>query len=151
MTEHRQLQFSEERSLAIMAMTSIASGKGWCNVVPCVEEDVPDIKVNFTGMWVKHGVPQASFVTQLPREGINRPSSLGVLHLRGRLGKERIAQLLGGAPFQLRQDHAQRGLLFDVPFDTPVVQVLEFMCSMTSALCDFTLSGQWRLDLYLRD
>jgi hypothetical protein len=131
-------------------MESIDLGRGWCNVIPCVVEDIPDIKVNFTGMWVKHGATEASFVTSLPRQGQPQPSSLGILHLRGRLGRERIAALLGDAPFTLRQDHSNRGLLFDVPAGTPAVRVLDFMCSATASLCDYEMTGNWRMDLYVR-
>lgn len=150
MTTASQFEFGEDRAAAVRAIESIEAGRGWCNVVPCVVEDVPDIKINFTGIWVKRGVDEASFVTSLPRNGEAQPSSLGVLHLRGRLGRERIATLVGGAPFILRQDHSQRGLLFDVPAGTPASQVLDAMCTMTASLCDFELSGNWRMDLYVR-
>ena len=143
-------EFGDDRAQAIRSLESIDSGKGWCNVVPCVDEDIPDIKINFTGIWVKRGVDEASFVTSPPRNGLAQPSSLGVLHLRGRLGRERIATLLGDAPFILRQDHSQRGLLFDVPVGTPASQVLDVMCSMTTSLCDFEMTGNWRMDLYVR-
>lgn len=145
-----QFQFSHDRAQALEALESIASGRGWCNVVPRVVDDVQDLKINFSGLWVNHGVAKASFVTSPPRHGESQLSSLGVLHSRGRLGRERINSLLGGAPFTVRQDHSQRGLLLDVPADTPAAQVLEVMCSTTASLCDFELTGDWRLDLYVR-
>lgn len=151
MTTHSQLQFGDDRADAISALESIDAGKGWCNVVPCVVDDVPDIKINFTGMWVKHGVAQATFVTSLPRNGVAQPSSLGFLHLRGRLGRERIATLLGSAPFALRQDHSQRGLLFDVPPGTPAAQTLDVMCTASAFLCDYEMTGRWRMDRYVRE
>jgi hypothetical protein len=116
-----------------------------------VEGDIPDIKVKFTGLWVKQGVTEATFVSSPPRNGIVQPSSLGILHTRGRLGKERIAQLLDDAPFTLRQDHSQRGLIFAVAGDAAPTLILDVMCSVTSALCDFELTGSWRFDLYVRD
>ena len=151
MNRRSQIQFGTDRAEAITSIESIDSGRGWCNVVPCVVDDIPDIKVNFTGMWVKHGVTQATLVTSLPRNGEEQPSSLGILHLRGRLGRERIVTLLDGAPFILRQDHSQRGLLFDVPVGTPPAQVLDVMCTMTASLCDFEMTGSWRMDLYVRE
>lgn len=150
MATRTQMHFSEERTAAVAALTSIADGRGWCNVVPDVDDDVPDLKVNVLGLWTNRGVPIASFVTVAPRAGVPQPSSLGVLHSRGRLGRERIAALLGGADFALRQDHAQRGLLFDVPPDAPVTGVLEVMCTLTAELCDFDRTGTWRMDLYIR-
>jgi hypothetical protein len=145
-----QLQFSDERTEAIRFIESISSGKGWCNVVPGVVDDVADLKVNVFGLWVNKGVAVASFVTSTPRHGEVLPSSLGVLHSRGRLGAERITILLGGAPFTLRQNHSQRGLLFDVPADAPAPKVLDVMCTMTASLCDYAMTGSWRMDLYVR-
>jgi len=150
MNRRSQLQFGDDRTEAIASIDSIESGKGWCNVIPCVVDDIPDIKINFSGMWVNRGVTEATFVTSLPRNGDEQPASLGVLHLKGRLGRERIAILLGDAPFALRQDHSQRGLLFDVPVGTSRAQVLDVMCTMTTSLCDYEMTGNWRLDLYVR-
>jgi hypothetical protein len=76
---------------------------------------------------------------------------LGVLHTRGRLGRERLATLLANTPFKVRQDHSQRGLLLDVPADTLATVILDAMCSLTTQLCDYELSGTWRLDLFVRD
>jgi hypothetical protein len=145
-----QLRFSENRVDAIAAIESIGSGRGWCNVVPITVDDVPDLKVNVLGLWLNSGVPVATLVTSAPRNGEPQPSSLGVLHSHRRLGRERIALLLGGAPFVVRQDHNQRGLLVDVPVGTSASLVLERMCSMTDELCDYEKTGDWRLDLYVR-
>jgi hypothetical protein len=149
-TTRSELQLSDDRDEAISAVESIASGKGWCNVVPGVVDDVADLKVNVFGLWVNQGVAVASFVTSAPRHGEVLPSSLGILHSRGRLGRERITLLLGGAPFTLRQDHNARGLVLDVPADTNADKVLDVMCSMTASLCDFAMTGSWRMDLYVR-
>lgn len=150
MTTRSELQFTDDRDEAIRSVELIASGRGWCNVVPGVVDDVADLKVNVFGLWVNQGVAVASFVTSAPRHGEVLPSSLGILHSRGRLGRERITLLLGGAPFTVRQDHNARGLLLEVPADTKAVTVLDVMSSMTASLCDFAMTGSWRLDLYVR-
>ncbi|HWD95993.1 MAG TPA: hypothetical protein VG246_06205 [Acidimicrobiales bacterium] len=146
----RQFIFDTDRDEAVDAINSIALGRGWCNVVPRVADEVPDISVKFTGLWVSHGATEATFVTFGERKGVIKPSSLGILHTRGRLGKERITLMLAGAPFVIRQDHSNRGVLLDVPLDTPAAQVLEVMCSMTETLCDYDMTGGWRFDLYTR-
>lgn len=151
MTVSRQFYFDTDRDEALDAINSVSSGRGWCNVVPRVADDVPDISVKFTGLWVSHGATEASFVTFAPRKGVVRPSSLGILHTRGRLGKERITLMLAGAPFTIRQDHSNRGVLLDVPVDAPASQVLEVMCSMTETLCDYEMTGGWRFDLFQRE
>jgi hypothetical protein len=149
MTTKSRLYFNEDRRDAIMALDSIADGRGWCNVFPRVAEDVPDVKVNFIG-WTNHGVPQASLVTSPPRHGEEQTSSLGVLHSRGRLGKDRIRTMLNGAAFPIRQDHAQRGILLIVPPKALSTDVLEVMCSLTVQLCDYDLTGGWRLEMFER-
>ena len=150
MTVPRRFFFDSDREGAIDAISSIGAGCGWCNVVPRVAGEIPDVRVNLTGLWIRHGAPEATFVTFAPKRGVTKPSSLGILHTRGRLGRERVTQLLGGAPFVMRQDHKQRGVLFEVPVDAPAAQVLEVMCSMTEALCDYEMTGGWRFDLYER-
>lgn len=150
MTTRSQLRFSSDRADAVDAIESVASGKGWCNVIPGVDEDAKDLTMNGFGLWVSKGVTVASLVTAQPRQGVAQPSSLGLLHTRGRLGRERIATLLGGAAFKVRQDHNQRGLLLDVAPGTPDSTVLDVMCSLTADLCDYELTGSWRMDLFVR-
>jgi hypothetical protein len=150
MTTRSQLTFSTVRTGAVAALTSIAAGKGWCNVVPEVTEEAEDLKMSVFGLWVSKGVTVASFVTAAPRRGVAQPSSLGLLHTRGRLGRERLAELLGATTMRVRQDHSQRGLLLDVEPDEAPSTVLEMMCHLTSSLCDFELTGVWRLDLFAR-
>lgn len=150
MINKSQLSFSDNRSEALRAIDSTADGRGWCNVVPGVTEDVKDLTMNGFGLWVNSGVCVASLVTEAPRHGVEQPSSLGLLHTRHRLGRERIATLLGNAPFSVRQDHTQRGLLLDVPPSTSADVVLEVMCALTAQLCDYDLTGSWRLDLFIR-
>jgi len=145
-----EIDFASDRDEAERAVESIESGKGWCNVVPDVVGDVPDVTMNSFGLWLNKGVTMATFVTYAPRLQVAQPSTIGVLHTRGRLGAERISELLGRAPFTVRQDHTQRGLLLEVPTDTSAHQVLDLMCSLTQSLCDYDQTGRWRMDLYLR-
>ena len=151
MTTPHSISFSSDRSEAIASIESVAAGRGWCNVVPNVVDDVDDLKVNFLGLRKLEGVTVATLVTSPPRHGRDMPSSLGVLHTRGRLGRARIAELIDGAPFRVTQDHNQRGLLLEVPADAPAALVLEVMCRCTTALCDVAMTGTWRLDRYLRE
>ncbi|MGC1419013.1 MAG: hypothetical protein WA786_02680 [Acidimicrobiales bacterium] len=150
MTTKSQLKFSLDRNDAEVAVDSVGSGKGWCNVVPIVTQDAKDLTMSVFGLWVSSGVTVASFVTAPPRQGVASPSSLGLLHTRGRLGRDRISTLLNGAPFTVRQDHNHRGLLLEVPSTAPTAQVLDVMCTLTSELCDYELTGTWRLDLFTR-
>lgn len=150
MTTPHSISFSSDRSEAIASIESVAAGRGWCNVIPNVVDDIDDLKVNFLGLRKLEGVTVATFVTSPERRGRVQPSSLGVLHTRGRLGRARIAELIGDAPFRVIQDHNQRGLLLEVPADAAASPVLEVMCRCTSALCDVAMTGSWRLDRFVR-
>jgi hypothetical protein len=149
MTTPTVMTFSHDRDAAIAALDAVGAGRGWCNVSPLVEEEVPDMKVNYFGLRLNKGVTVASFVTAPARKGLAQPSSLGVLHSRSRLGKERIAAMLDGAPFVTRQDHNTRGLLLEVPVATSAEVVLTVMCSLTEALCDYDFTGKWTLSQFL--
>lgn len=151
MTTRSEMVFSNDRSSAIEAVNATREGRGWCNVTRVVVDDEPDLKVNFFGLSTNKGVAVASFVPSAARHGVRQPSSLGLLHSRGRLGTERIDGLLNGAPYVIRQDHSQRGLLLDVPEDESDERVLNVMCSMTDAMCDFESTDNWRLTLFLLD
>jgi hypothetical protein len=145
------LEFADDTASAEQALDDIADGKGWCNLTPEVDgREVEVLTPSVFSLRVKRGAPVASFVTSPPRKGERRAGTLGILHTRGRLGKERLAQLLDGDGFSVRQDHTQRGLLLDVPPETPTPQVLEVMRTLLSSLCDYERTGKWRLDVYER-
>jgi hypothetical protein len=135
---------------ALEALRSIAAGRGWCNVTPIVlDDDVGEHRVNALGLWITQGVPVATFLTAPVRKGLDQPSTLGLLHSRGRLGRENIAKLIGDAPFPVKQDHRQRGLLLEVPWDTSVQLVLDVMCTLTEAVNDYEFTGSWQMARYL--
>ncbi len=151
MTSRHQLEFADDTAPAIAALDNLDDGRGWCNLTPEVSaDDVAVLTPSVFSLRTKYGAPVASFVTSPPKRGERRPSSLGVLHTRGRLGKAKIAELLDGASFAVRQDHTQRGLLLDVPATTPSSEVLDAMCRLLGGLCDFERTGKWRMDVYER-
>ena len=149
MTTRTEIRFREDRADAVEALESVAGGRGWCNVIPVTVDDEPELRLNVFGLWINKGVTVASLVTSPDRAGLVRPSSLGLLHTRGRLGAARIRELTGGA-WTVLQDHSQRGLLLELPGDTPAAEILDVMASMTAALCDYEMTGAWRLDRFLR-
>lgn len=151
MTTHHVVEFSDDPAPAVAALDGIADGRGWCNLTPEVEiSDVEVLTPSVFTLRTKRGAPVASFVTSPPRKGERRPASLGVLHTRGRLGRARIEELFDGLGYSLRQDHTQRGLLVEVPPETPSSRMLDVMRSVLSVLCDYERTGRWRLDVYLR-
>jgi hypothetical protein len=150
-TSRRVLEFTNDEQAAVTAIGRLFDGRGWCNLTPQIDADeVEVLSPSVFSLRTKQGAPVASFVTSPPKRGERRPSTLGVLHTRGRLGKERVAHLLEGAPFVLRQDHQTRGLLFDVPPETSSATVLSTMCRLLEALCDYDRTGRWRLEVFER-
>jgi hypothetical protein len=148
-TTPQHLRFSSDRSEAETAIASVNDGRGWCNVTPLVEEEIPDMKVNYFGLWLNKGVTVASYVTSPPRKGVPQQSSLGVLHSRSRLGAERVALMLRGAPYTIKQDHNTRGLLLNVPLTSPPEEIVNVMCSLTESLCDYEFTGSWDMATFL--
>jgi hypothetical protein len=148
-TTPQHLRFSSHRAEAEAAIASVADGRGWCNVTPLVEEEIPDMKVNYFGLWLNKGVTVASYVTSPPRKGVPQPSSLGVLHSRSRLGAERVTLMLRGAPYTIKQDHNTRGLLLNVPLTSPPDEIVNVMCSLTESLCDYEFTGSWDMATFL--
>ena len=151
MATRNTLEFSSPRDDdALDALRSIGAGRGWCNVTPNVlDDDVGEHRVNALGLWITKGVPVATFLTAPPRKGLDQPSTLGLLHAHGRLGRENIATMIGDAPFELTQDHRQRGLLFEVPHATSVDLVLDVMCTLTEAVNDYEFSGTWQMTRFM--
>jgi hypothetical protein len=143
------ISFADDRDEAVAALDAVGGGRGWCNVSPNVEEEISDMKVNYFGLRLNKGVTVATFVTAPARRGVAQPSTLGVLHSRSRLGAERIARLLDGAPFTVRQDHNTRGLLLNVPNSAAPELVLGVMCSFTEELCDYSFTRSWNLSQFL--
>jgi hypothetical protein len=150
-TTRRQVDFTEELAEPLAALDAVAAGRGWCNLTPeIVADDVEVLSVNVFQLRAKRGAPVATFVTAPSRKGDPQPSTLGVLHTRGKLGMERIDRILDGAPFGVRQDHMQRGLLLEVPVETSSSLVLTSMRALLTALCDYEPTGRWRMDVFER-
>ncbi len=151
MTTRHAVEFTDDTRAALGAIDDVAEGRGWCNLTPEVHaDDVEVLSPSVFALRTRQGAPVATLVTSPPRRGVPQPGTLGVLHTRGRLGKEFIAQLLEGVPLPLRQDHQQRGLLLEVPAALPSATLLSTMCHVLERLCDYERTGRWRLEVYER-
>ena len=95
MTVPTVFTFSDDRAPRWRPSTPWRTVAGGATSSPNVEEEVPDMKVNYFGLRLNKGVTVASFVTAPARKGVAQPSTLGVLHSRSRLGTERIARDVG--------------------------------------------------------
>jgi len=150
-TSRSEFLFTSDRSVPLDALRTISSGTGWCNVIPRVSEDVASLTPNVLQLFVKKGAPVATYVPAIPKRGLQAPASLGVLHTHHKLPDDVVASILDGAPFTLRQNHNQRGLLFNVPVGSDPEQILTVMCTAVDLLCDYEREDGWRFELFLRD
>jgi len=80
------ITFSDDRRPHSRPSARLATDEGGVNVSPNVEEEVPDMKVNYFGLRVNKGVTVATFVTTASLTGASRSlPPLGALHSRSRL------------------------------------------------------------------
>jgi hypothetical protein len=130
---------TDDRGPVLAELSSIGEGMGWCNLSPRVVEDVNPVRVNVFGLWANRGTPLATFLTYAPHRDEAVPSTLGVLHTRGRLTPDYVRGLIGDSPLRVVQNHPQRGLLLEAPVDVDVGVVLDVMCRAVRDLCEYTL------------
>ncbi len=148
MSTRTSLVLNDERGPVLAELASVGSGAGWCNLSPRVVEDVEPIRVNVFGLWANRGTPVATYLTNAPRKGEPAPSTIGVLHTRGRLKADYLRDLVAGTPLRVVQNHAQRGLLLEAPVDLDVGVVLDVMCRAARELCQHTLAGGYVVTLF---
>ncbi|HEV2427176.1 MAG TPA: hypothetical protein VGS61_03015 [Acidimicrobiales bacterium] len=150
MTSSTRLFIGEDRDPAIDEVASIGGGRGWCNLSPRVVEDVSPVRVNVFGLWANRGTPIATYLTNAPRAGEAVPSTIGVLHTRGRLPADYVTSLIADSPLRVAQNHTQRGLLLEAPADVDPSIVLDRMCRVVRDLCEYTLAEGFFLEVFRR-
>lgn len=141
---------TDNRDAVLAELATLGEGRGWCNLSPRVVEDVDPVRVNVFGLWANRGTPVATYLTNAPRHGEPVPSSVGVLHTRGRLKPDYLRDLVGDSPLRVAQNHSQRGLLLEAPADVDVALVLDVMCRTVRDLCEFTLAEGYVVSVFRR-
>jgi hypothetical protein len=149
-------EFDDEELADAVAMFDVLVGRGdsagWVNVEPVLDEAEldrvrdaapPALLRVFSGRGSK--IPFATYVPGRRDATRDRPASVGLQHSSG---PKAIAQLqaLGitaPARWRLRQDHAKRGLVFEVPSDEPGDVLLGFLLLAGRALSGVKFGNEW--------
>ena len=130
----------------------MAGGQGWINLTPGVPTELVDQPRPGLLGWLSGAPDQiAPLATWMPSEGSDANAGrLGVLHARGRLHREGVAGLAGIRPsWRLRQDHARRGLLFDIPSASDE-EVAEGRVALVDELATVPTTGRYLAEVFVR-
>ncbi|MHB8218712.1 MAG: hypothetical protein ACYDHU_00090 [Acidimicrobiales bacterium] len=140
-------------------MTRLAGARsGWINLLPGVDADDPDAgdephRPSPVSALFGPAQSPVTMVTWVPPSGGRRPRDMvkvGIMHPRGRHAvaqlKDRGLTVPGG--WQVRQDHARRGLIVEVASGVPHSQVLEWAIRAGELLAAAPLTGSWQARVY---
>jgi hypothetical protein len=157
MTRSRPRQFvfgahDDPELLARMAEVE-ATGTGWINVVPVIEEEhepPPPGPFAFLG-GSTHQVPTATWIPgkHLP-DGTTKPTTVGLQHAAG----PHLAWKLGdlGLPlpegWRITQDHPRRGLVALVPSGAANREVMDWLLRLAAAVCAVPATGRWEASVH---
>ena len=125
-------------------------GKGWMNLQPWVDaEDAPP-NSPLGRMFSARGpaIPMCTWVPGRQRTRRAVPATLGLSHMTGRFAVKRLAERGVDVPsgWALKQDHNRRGLVFDLPKDALVEDILDFMIAASTALSGVLITDRWIAD-----
>lgn len=132
-----------------------AAADGWINLMPGVDEEEADQPTAPGAFAALFGPSQApvTMCTWLPRRPGRRGaewSTVGIAHPRGRFAIRQLATM--GVPlaegWQVRQDHARRGLIVLAPPDAPHAEVLDWALRAGTALATVPLTGSWQAEVH---
>jgi len=146
------IEFDEENLEPLeAALRSLEVVEGWINVTPGVPSDqvIEDASV-FSWLLGSRQIsaPMATWMPAPP--GSRGAGTLGILHSRGRLHREGIASLVSiPSSWRNLQDHARRGLLFEVLETTPT-QMAEVMVAAVEELATVSTTGRYLAEVFRR-
>jgi hypothetical protein len=145
------IEFHEGQRDAVVArmVTMAESCKGWVNLSPGLDVDVPPApRSPLAGLFSARG-PDVPLGTWSAPGSDREPGTVGVQHGRGPQALGQLADLGITLPEGWRrlQDHSRRGIVLAVPPATePAVldRTLEWVLLATGALCPVPRTGEWR-------
>jgi hypothetical protein len=151
-----QFEFSPPTTAVVLArMEELSEAHdGWFNLLPGVPEDEvePTSAGVFSSLFSSTQAP-VSMCTWMPAGRGSRPAgqSIGILHPRGRFAASQLAALGVPVPpgWQVRQDHARRGLIVLPSVGATASEVLDWMLRAGAALAVVPLTGTWQARVYL--
>ena len=131
-----------------------AAADGWINLMPGVDEEEAEQPTAPGAFAAVFGPSQApvTMCTWLPgrRRRAGEGATVGIVHPRGRFAIRQLAEL--GVPlpdgWQVRQDHARRGLIVLAPAEAPHAGVLDWSLRAGAALVLVPLTGSWQAEVH---
>jgi len=146
------LEFDEgDLAGLIAAIDSLEVVDGWINVTPGVPSNLVVEDRSMVSWLAGAQQVEAPLATWMPTSAIGSVrGTLGVLHRRGRLHREGLAGLASiPSSWRCKQDHARRGLLFEVPSATSSV-LAEAMVSVVEELATVPTTGRYLAEVFRR-
>ena len=143
----------EEDSLSslVAALASLQQVEGWVNLTPGIPTEAANEDRSLFSWLAGSATPRAPLATWMPPiPGSEGRGQLGILHPRGRLRREGIAGLVSiPSSWRCRQDHARRGLVFDVPV-VPSLELAEIMVAAVEELALTPTTGRYLAEVFRR-
>jgi len=146
------LEFEEDDLSTLEgAIRSLEVLEGWINVTPGVPADVVVDDRSMVSWLAGSRQMSAPLATWMPKgPGASTTGTLGVLHARGRLHQDGLAGLASiPSAWRCLQDHARRGLLFEVVSSTPS-EIAETMVAVVEELATVPTTGRYLAEVYRR-
>jgi hypothetical protein len=157
MTRRRPLEFvfsahDDPELVARMAEVE-ATGTGWINVVPVIEEEhepPPPGPFAFLG-GSTHQVPTVTWVPGKHQpDGTTKPTTVGLQHAAGPHLAWKLRDL--GLPlpdgWRITQDHPRRGLVAQVPSGADNKEVMDWLLGLAAAVCAVPATGRWEVSVH---
>jgi hypothetical protein len=152
------IDFTPTDTEAVVArMTVVARDRdGWINFHPWVEDDeeLPTVAAGFLA-WAKArgpSIPEATFVPGERKRRGDQPNSIGIQHPSGPKARLTLADKGIAIPegWRIRADHPRRGLVIEIPDDSPLDVVLDWLVRASQALTPAVLPERWVAAVYAR-
>jgi len=141
---------TSERAEVLAEMEKLAvrrDGKAWFNLVPFVHEDDLVPASQLVKAFTAKGpiIPKGTWLPPRTSRGKVRPGKVGLEHPKGRYAVRQLAELGVELPggFNTKQDHARRGLVFEVPEDVTADVILGFLLDAARELAEVPVGERW--------
>jgi len=141
--------------LVVAQMARLAHAEdGWINLLPGVDDEEVAEPGRPSALPALFGSAQSPVTmgTWIPARSARRGAevTVGIVHPRGRHAVAQLSSMDIPLPdgWQVRQDHARRGLIVLAPAAAPHAEVLDWMLRAGAALCATPLTGSWQARVF---
>ena len=132
------------------------AGQGWINLLPGVEAEEDERQTTPPGLFslFSNRQPPVTMATLMPARPTRRATegvTVGLLHPTGAKAAARLDQARVAIPvgWQVRQDHARRGLVLLASHGAPETDIVGWAIRAGTALCRQEMTGEWKAVVYL--